>query len=35
MPRADLVLATSHLLEEKAWKLGARRILYLPNASEM
>jgi len=32
--RVDLVLATARTLEESARSLGARRVLYLPNACE-
>ncbi len=32
--RVDLVLATARTLEERARSLGARRVLYLPNACE-
>ncbi|HYS78279.1 MAG TPA: glycosyltransferase, partial [Candidatus Dormibacteraeota bacterium] len=32
--RADLVLATARVLEDRARELGARRVLYLPNACE-
>jgi len=32
--RADLVLATARVLEDRAQELGARRVLYLPNACE-
>ena len=32
--RADLVLATAHSLQTRARELGARRVLYLPNACD-